>query len=142
MSAYKGLTPTKRGMKLLKENGYSGEVTEVFVKPGGMKFGYKKDTLGLFDAIVFKSHPLDQPDAHVNVRIHECLGAQFSDWAGVGKHKKKAEASPWLIPWLLAGNHFVIYGFRPWKDEDRRDECKTCEAFLDNGKVVWNEDQS
>lgn len=114
-------SPTQRGMKLLREFGWQGEVVEVFVKHSGSAFGYKKDVLGLFDAMLF----MPSGDKFI------CLGAQFCAWGGVSAHRKKAEQSPWLIPWLESGNGFAIYGFHPWENEERRDECRIEEAAYD-----------
>lgn len=121
-------SPTQRGMKLLREFGWQGEVVEVFVKPPGHKFGFRKDVLGLFDAIVFKPGP--------TIGSSHCLGAQFCAWGGVSAHRKKAEQSPWLIPWLESGNGFAIYGFHPWENEERRDECRIEEAAYDRSLAV------
>lgn len=124
-----GTSPTARGMKMLREFGYQGEIVEVFVKHSGTAFGYKKDVLGLFDAIVFTRK---QSDLGMGTDVFECLGAQFCSVSGISSHKRKAINSPWLEPWLKSGNKFVIYGFWPWSNEDRRDEHVVVEATIND----------
>ena len=50
----KGLSATQRTMRHLKGAGHLAEIVEVFVKPVGVEFGYKKDVLHLGDIISFR----------------------------------------------------------------------------------------
>ena len=126
-----GLSGVQRTMAHLKGSGWTAAVVEVFVKPAGCAFGFKKDVLGLSDILAFS--PV-RPDRVSRLAFVQCC----SQGGDVAKHKAKAEASIYLRPLLASGCRFVLFAWHPWAKDEQRDEFTAIEAHpTAQGGIAW-----
>lgn len=90
-------SPTQLSLKEMRSRGYRCEVVEYwhhFAK-------CRKDLFGIIDILCLGNG--------------ETIGLQTTDYTSISKHRTKALESENLRPWLLAGNRYVLHG---WKKKD------------------------
>ena len=88
-------SPTQRSLKLLRDEGYTAEVTERWNQWARVR----QDLFGVIDIVAVKAGcPV--------------LGVQTTSASNVSARIKKAKASPKLAVWLSAPARFVIHGWK------------------------------
>jgi len=101
----KGLSPTQRTLRLLREQGRLAEITEKWVMnpkhPGG---GFRKDLFGFIDIICL------DPERGI-VAIQSC-------GSGFKAHERKikdSDCTEFVIEWLKCDGKLELYGWRKVK---------------------------
>ena len=118
--------PVARTLKYLREFGMDAEYVESKLSFGGKLVS--KDVLGLADIVAY--------DPNIPPSI---IFVQACAVSGLAKHKTKAAANPWLLRLLRSGVCYIIYSWRPWEDEERRNEPVMSEAVILDGALFWIE---
>jgi len=91
-------SPTQRTIKWIKENGWTYDVVERWIKmPMG---GHRKDFLGCIDIIA--------------INKNQTIGIQSTGTA-FSSHKKKILDNPNALKWIKAGNKLILIGWRKLK---------------------------
>ena len=123
----KGLSPTQRTLRLLRQQGCICGIVERF-NPHAGPFGIRQDLFGFVDIVAL--YP-------TSVCAIQSCGQAFSE------HKKKMLENEILIEWLRSGGTVMLYGWRKvlkkrggkqkvWKP-------RICEFVLDGDDVVTND---
>lgn len=106
MGRTKGLSPTQRTLRALREEGYISEIVEKWnpfggaPKPGGGHTGIRQDLFGVFDILSIT------PTGIEGVQV---CGSDFA------AHDRKILASEHAAAWLRVGATISLWGWRKVK---------------------------
>jgi len=92
----KGLTPTQRTLRALRQEGYLCGIVERF-NPHVGKYGIRQDLFGIFDIIAITPNGI--------CGIQSC-GQSYSE------HNKRILESEYAIEWLKAGGNIELWSWR------------------------------
>ncbi len=95
----KGLSPTQRTLRSLRQEGYIVGIVERF-NPYAGKFGITQDLFGIIDIIAIK---------------HDAICGIQSCGQAFAAHNRKILESEFAVEWLKVGGHLELWGWRKVK---------------------------
>lgn len=94
----KGISNTSRTLKWLRDQGWSADVVERWMKnPKHPAGGYRKDLFNIIDIIALSNRGI--------MGVQSC-GQAFAE------HNRKVLAEPLALKWLEAGGDLILIGWR------------------------------
>lgn len=131
----KGLSPTQRTLRSLREHGLIAGIVEKF-NPYAGKFGIRQDLFGIIDIIA-----LDPEKGVIGV---QSAGSAFSEHI----HKMTEEKAQECIDWLSTpGAHLVLWSWRKVKlnrggKAERWSPRVAVFSLNENKELIWKEIKS